>query len=99
MQLGEKVNSLQLQMEEARGESSKVAMELSQRMELTTFELSDKMREMDTKLNWRLSEFKGKIEEKINEEMVLIYLEGIEKKMEKRMQEFQIHSNIDPLRL
>ena len=49
-------------------------MELTQRMELTSYELGDKMREMETKVNWRLNEFKGKIEEKINEELVLMYL-------------------------
>lgn len=32
------------------------------------------MRDMDTKVNWKLTEFKSKIDDKINEEMVLMYL-------------------------
>lgn len=32
-----------------------------------SFELNDKMRDIDTKVNWKLNEFKGKIDEKINE--------------------------------
>ena len=43
-------------------------------MELLSFELSDKMREIDTKLNWRLNEFKQKIDDKISEELVMSYL-------------------------
>jgi hypothetical protein len=43
-------------------------------MELLSFELSDKMRDIDTKLNWRLNEFKQKIDDKISEELVMSYL-------------------------
>ena len=39
-----------------------------------SFELTDKMREVDTKLNWRLTEFKSKIDDKISETLVLGYL-------------------------
>jgi hypothetical protein len=41
-------------------------MEATQKMELFSFELSDKIRDLDTKVNWKLNEFKGKIDEKIN---------------------------------
>lgn len=54
---------------------------------------------MDTKLTWKLNEFKSKIDDKINEEMVLMYLENMEKKMDKNMQDFQVRSNIDPGRV
>lgn len=54
---------------------------------------------MDTKLTWKLNEFKSKIDDKINEERVLMYLENMEKKMDKNMQDFQVRSNIDPGRV
>lgn len=57
------------------------------------------MRDMDTKLTWKLNEFKSKIDDKINEERVLMYLENMEKKMDKNMQDFQVRSNIDPGRV
>lgn len=68
-------------------------------MQLMSFQLNDKMRDMDTKLNWKLTQFKSKIDDKINEEMVLMYLENMEKKMDKNMHDFQIKSNIDPERV
>lgn len=49
-------------------------MELQQKVELVSFEIQDKQREMETKLNWRLNEFKAKIDSKISEEMVISYL-------------------------
>jgi hypothetical protein len=37
-------------------------MELQQKMELLSFELGDKMRDIETKNSWKLSEFKSKID-------------------------------------
>jgi hypothetical protein len=99
MQIGERAGGLQLQLEEVQGEAGRVASELSQRVELTAFELADRMREVDTKLNWRLTEFKAKIDEKINEELVLIYLEDVQRKVDANMRDFQLSSNIDPQRI
>jgi hypothetical protein len=42
-------------------------MELQQKMELISFEMGDKLRDIETKTSWRLSEFKAKIDEKISE--------------------------------
>lgn len=50
-------------------------------------------------MTWKLNEFKSKIDDKINEERVLMYLENMEKKMDKNMQDFQVRSNIDPGRV
>lgn len=57
------------------------------------------MRDIDTKLTWKLNEFKSKIDDKINEEMVMMYLENMEKKMDKNLQDFKVKSNIDPDRV
>lgn len=54
---------------------------------------------MDTQVNWKLGEFKSKLDDKINEEMVLIYLQDMEKKVDKNMREYQLKSNIDPDRI
>lgn len=54
---------------------------------------------MDTQLNWKLTEFKSKIDDKINEEMVLIYMQDMERKLDKNMREYQLKSNIDPERI
>lgn len=43
-------------------------------MELGLFQQNDKLREMETKVNWKLNEFKNKIDDKINEENVIQYL-------------------------
>ncbi len=50
-------------------------------------------------MNWKLNDFKTKLDEKINEEMVLMYLDNAEKKIDKNMRDFQIKSNIDPDRI
>lgn len=50
-------------------------------------------------MNWKLNDFKTKLDEKINEEMVLMYLDNAEKKIDKNMKDFQIKSNIDPDRI
>jgi len=68
-------------------------------METISFDLSDKLREVDTHVNWKLGEFKTKIDDKINEEMVLIYMQDMEKKLDKNMREYQLKSNIDPDRI
>jgi hypothetical protein len=39
------------------------------------------------------------LDDKINEEMVLIYLQETEKKVDKNMREYQLKSNIDPDRI
>lgn len=65
-QLNERISSLQTHMEETRGESVKDSMELQQKMEVLSFDVTDKLREVDTKVNWRLTEFKTKIDDKIN---------------------------------
>jgi hypothetical protein len=54
---------------------------------------------MDTQVNWKLTEFKSKIDDKINEEMVLIYMQDMERKLDKNMREYQLKSNIDPERI
>lgn len=41
-------------------------MELTQRVELISFDLGDRMREIETKLNWKLNDFKNKLEEKVS---------------------------------
>lgn len=64
-----------------------------------SFELTDKMRDVDTKLNWRLNEFKQKIDDKISEELVMSYLEDTVKKVDKNMREYQLKSNISPERV
>lgn len=61
-QMNEKLNTQQIQVEEFRSEQIKDNMELQQKMELMSFELSDKVREVETKTTWKLNEFKSKID-------------------------------------
>jgi hypothetical protein len=37
-------------------------MELTQRVELTSFDLGDRVREIETKMNWKLNDFKNKLD-------------------------------------
>jgi uncharacterized protein YbcI len=74
-QMNEKHNEHQILIDETRGEQVKENMEMQQKVELVSFEIQDKQREMETKLGWKLTDFKAKIDSKISEEMVLAYLE------------------------
>ena len=68
-------------------------------MDMISFELGDKMRDIDTRVNWKLNEFKQKIDDKISEEFVLSFLEKTQKKVEQSMREYQLKSDIDPVRI
>ena len=74
-------------------------MEMQHKIEMVSFEMLDKQREIDTKLNWKLNQFKTKIDSKISEELVTSYLEEAEKKIDKNMREYQLKSTIDPARI
>lgn len=74
-------------------------MEMQHKIEMVSFEMLDKQREIETKLNWKLNQFKTKIDSKISEELVTSYLEEAEKKIDKNMREYQLKSTIDPARI
>lgn len=74
-------------------------MEMQHKIEMVSFEMLDKQREIETKLNWKLNQFKTKIDSKISEELVISYLEEAEKKIDKNMREYQLKSTIDPARI
>ena len=54
------------------------------------------MRQVDTKVNWKLNEYKNKLDDKMNEQLVLMHLGTMEKKMHKEMRQYQLSLNIDP---
>ena len=74
-------------------------MEMQHKIEMVSFEMLDKQREIETKHNWKLNQFKTKIDSKISEELVTSYLEEAEKKIDKNMREYQLKSTIDPARI
>ena len=74
-------------------------MEMQHKIEMVSFEMLDKQREIETKLNWKLNQFKTKIDSKISEELVTSYLEEAETKIDKNMREYQLKSTIDPARI
>ena len=96
--INEKVNSIQEQLDELTTQKNSQFMRVNEKIELNSSDFHDKIREVQTKTLWQITDCKSKLAACVNEQMVRDAMKELESKTATKIKEEAIKQgaiNID----